>query len=124
MTFTYGATSLQVNGIILPYSMQINRYQSLGIASNAAVKIRDEAVSELFIDMVIREGHRKLASIRSFFEDTVKLSKYAFYLLPDSGIDFLGGDGVQISVIYWSSDFIESMPNWHAYEYNLRVRKV
>lgn len=124
MTFSYGATSVQVHGIIMPFQLAMQRHNSVGLAANGVVKVRDEGVVESFIDVMIRENHDAMYQIRHFFKETVKLSKLPFTLSPDPGVDLGAGDGVALTVHFWSSDFMESMFAWHQYEYNLRLRRV
>lgn len=124
MIFLKDATSLTVNGIILPMNIDINRYQSMAVSSDGAAKVRDESMFEMLYRVILRENHRNLAAIRAFFLTTTVLSKYPFYVYPDSGVDLGVQDGEEVQVIYWASDFVETMPSWHNYEYQLLLRRV
>ena len=124
MIFLKGATSLTVNGIILPLNIDIKRYQNMAVSSDGTAKVRDESMFEMLYRIVLRENHRNLAAIRAFFLITTVLSKYPFYVYPDSGVDLGVQDGAEVQVIYWASDFVETMTSWHNYEYQLLLRRV
>jgi hypothetical protein len=124
MIFTKDAVSITVNGIILPLELDIKRYQSVGVATDATAKIRDESMDEIFYRVIIRENGRKMSNIRSFFINTTVLAKYPFSLTPDSGVDLGSQDGTAVTVNYWASDFMETMFAWQHYEYNLVLRRV
>lgn len=124
MTFAYGPTSVQLHGIIMPYPLRVQRLNSVGLAADGIVKVRDEGVVESYIDIVIREDHDVIYQVRSFLKETVKLAKLPFTVTPDAGVDLGAGDGVALTVHYWSSDFMESMFAWHQYEYNLMLRRI
>lgn len=122
MTFVYSGTTVTVTGAIYPVDRKVTRKQNRLKAENGAAIVYDRDQEQAFIAINLTGTHAEHVDIRNFFIGSVLFQKYAFTLTPDTGVNLGNGDGVAVTARYFSSNFVETMAQYHSYSYQLLLR--
>jgi hypothetical protein len=122
MTFQYSTTTVTITGAAYPIQYRVTRKQNLQKYENGAAVVFDRDQRQNFIIIEIAGTHAQHEAIRDFIRTVVLFSKYAFTLTPDAGVDIGNGVDATASVRYWSSNFIETMTQYHSYRYRMVLR--
>lgn len=122
MTLVYSTTTVTITGSAYPIQYRVKRKQNRQKYENGAAVVYDRDKTESFIVLEIAGTHSEHEAIRDFIHTKTLFAKNAFTFTPDAGVDAGGGDGVAVSVRYWSSNFVESMVQYHSYRYKMLLR--
>ena len=117
---------VEIDQIDYPLEKIYKNYQSVGISSSGIVKIATYDLEEQYIVLRLKDKDKATAELlREYIRAIAEYSLNTIVITADEWVDLGTGDGLAITVRYWSDNFeeVSNKQEYHEFKFTFRVEQ-